>query len=50
MKPANRERATTAPVTAPPTVPNWEVQLLDRAPLVLAFAVCVSFPRDYYTT
>ena len=38
---ANRGRATTAPVTAPPTVPNWEVLLLDRAPLVLVFAVCL---------
>ena len=43
MTPANRVPATMAPVTAPPTVPNWEAQLLDRAPLVLAFAVCVSF-------
>ena len=43
MKPANRVPATMAPVTAPPTVPNWEALLLDRAPLVLAFAVCVSF-------
>jgi len=38
---ANRVPATMAPVTAPPTVPNWEAQLLDRAPLVLVFAVCL---------
>ena len=48
MTPANRVPATMAPVTAPPTVPNWEAQLLDRAPLVLAFAVCVSFFSQFY--
>ena len=49
MTPANRVPATMAPVTAPPTVPNWEAQLLDRAPLVLVFAVCVSFFRQIAT-
>ena len=32
------------------TVPNWEAQLLDRASLVLAFAVCVSSPRKSITS
>ena len=50
MTPANRVPATMAPVTAPPTVPNWEALLLDRAPLVLVFAVCVSiFSRQIAT-